>query len=228
MLNYEDGYNETLHPSEVNNNYILTFSKYYKNNSNTIAILDYQYLEYLGYHENINIIDTNYINWNDKINKCVWRCGLVNGNDYNFIDIKEKNVHPRQYFVDLYNNNKFKNIDYSNEFMNIKDQIKYKYILDIDGYASTWSATVWKLYSGSVLLKQTSVWSQWYYDELIPWVHYVPIENDFSDLNEKIQWCIDNDDKCKQIVENSRKFVTIKLQWDKVKNDMIIIFNKII
>jgi hypothetical protein len=228
MLNYEDGYNETISSSDVNNNYILTFGKYYKNNSNTIPILDYQYLEYSGYSENINIINTNFINWNDKINKCVWRGGLVQGHDYNFFDIKQKNLHPRQYFVDLYNNNKFNNINYSNEFMTIKDQIKYKYILDIDGYASTWSATVWKLYSGSVLLKQKSVWSQGYYDELIEWVHYIPIANDFSDLNEKIQWCIDNDNKCQEITKNSRKFVIEKLEWNRVKNDMITIFNKII
>jgi len=226
MLNYEDGYNETLSSSDVNNNYILTFGKYYKNKSNTIPIVDYQYLEYSGYNENIDIINNNFVNYNKKINKCVWR-GKIQGNNYNFFN-NNNNTHPRQYFVDLYNNNKFKNVDYSTEFMSIKDQLKYKYMLDIDGYASTWAATVWKLYSGSVLLKQKSVWKQWYYDELIEYVHYVPIANDFSDLNEQIQWCIDNDDKCQQISINSRKFILSKLNWNQVQNDMITTFNYIL
>lgn len=228
VLNYEDGYNETLSSSNVNNNYILTFGKYYKNNSNTIPILDYQYLEYSGYSDNINIINNNFVNYDKKINKCIWR-GNIHGNNYNFFDVNNKNnLNPRQYFIDLYNSNKFKNVDYSPEFMSIKDQLKYKYLLDIDGYASTWASTVWKLYSGSVLLKQKSVWKQWYYDELIEYVHYVPIANDFSDLNEQIQWCIDNDDKCQQISINSRKFVLDKLNWNQVQKDMITIFNKII
>ena len=58
-------------------------------------------------------------------------------------------------------------------------------------------------------------------DELIEWEHYVPIKNDFSDLNEKIEWCINNDDKCKKISENANNFVVNKLNLKYVNNKII-------
>jgi len=119
------------------------------------------------------------------------------------------------------NDNTIQNINYKNEQTSIEDQIKYKYILDIDGFSNTWDATIWKLYSGSVLLKVNSIWEQWFYNDFIEWIHYVPVENDFSDLNKQIQWCINNDDKCKQITKNARDFVLNKLNWEYVKNETI-------
>jgi hypothetical protein len=38
---------------------------------------------------------------------------------------------------------------------------------------------------------------------LQPYVHYVPLKDDFSDLNEILEWCRNNDDTCKQISENA-------------------------
>ena len=93
--------------------------------------------------------------------------------------------------------------------------------MDIDGFSNTWDATVWKLYSGSVLLKTKSKWKQWYYDELKEWEHYVPIENDFSDLNDKIEWCIHNEEKCIKITENAHQFVFQRLNWERVKLDIL-------
>jgi len=230
ILYYWDGYNKMLDESNVNigNNYILTFSKYYKNDNNTIPIVDPHYILRHGYIENINIINNNFVNWEDKINTCIWRGDIKNGYSYNFFNKPSTDIHPREYFIQLYEKSLIYNMDFKNEQTSIPEQLKYKYILDIDGFASTWSATVWKLYSGSVLLKQKSVWTQWYYDDLQEYVHYVPIANDFSDLNKQIQWCIDNDDKCKIIVTNAKKFVEDRLNWDRVKNDMINTFNKII
>ena len=232
-----------LNNDKLENNFknkiIFAFSKFI--HDNTICFPDYVYLQSNGYKDNIKLIDDNFINWNDKKNMCIWRGSRLNDVFYNFIDYENRNLikdyikidmnisfGPRNYFIDLYNKSKFNNINYNSEYTSIKDQIKYKYILDIDGWSNTWDATFWKLYSGSVLLKQKSIWKQWYYDKLVEYVHFIPIANDFSDLNEKIQWCIDNDDKCKEISENSRKFVSDNLNFEKVKNDMIKIFSNII
>ena len=35
---------------------------------------------------------------------------------------------------------------------------------------------------------------------------HVPVEADLSDLEEKIRWCRQNDDKCRAIGENAKKF----------------------
>jgi hypothetical protein len=90
------------------------------------------------------------------------------------------------------------------------DMINYKYILDIDGNSSTWDATAWKLNSGSVIFKTDSNWEQWFYKEYKPWVHYVPVADDFSDIQERYKWCEANPKKCVEMIRNAKElFQTI-------------------
>ena len=167
-------------------------------------------------------IDESPIDWSSKKNVCIWRGKVKNGHTSNFFEQDGKDdLNPRKYFVKMHREGKFNNVDYQDEYTSITQQLNYKYILDMDGWSSTWDATIWKLYSGSVLFKVKSTWQQWYYDELIEWEHYVPISNDFSDLNEKIEWCILNDDKCKQIAKNAKAFVIEKLNLEYVNNKIV-------
>ncbi len=45
---------------------------------------------------------------------------------------------------------------------------------------------------------------QWYYDDLVPWRHYVPVAADVSDLSEKIDWCRSHPDACETIADEGR------------------------
>ena len=42
---------------------------------------------------------------------------------------------------------------------------------------------------------------------LIEYEHYIPLKNDFSDLNQQMDWCLENLDKCEEIAYNSRLYV---------------------
>jgi len=56
--------------------------------------------------------------------------------------------------------------------------------------------------------------------ELMPYVHYIPVKNDFSDLEEKFNWCLNNLDKCEKIAIYSKLYA---LQFfDNEKEDKII------
>ena len=188
----------------------------------TVCIPDPYFTFNEGHIEKLNAIDKNFVKWESKINECTWRGSPTYGLNTNFFDPSSKDdLNPRIYFIKLYYENKFKNFSYDDSFMDIVGQINYKYILDIDGWTNTWDGTVWKLYSGSVLLKVKGPWKQWYYDDIKEYVHYVPVENDFSNLNEQIEWCINNEEKCLEIVYNARQFVINKLNWDYVKNKTI-------
>ena len=48
--------------------------------------------------------------------------------------------------------------------------------------------------------------TMWYFPLLQPYVDHVPVKADLSDLEEKIRWCRQNDDKCRQIGENAKIF----------------------
>ena len=214
IINIDDDKYPILHK----NKYIYCFSKRI-NDPSAKCFPDIYYILNDGYKNMLNDIDNNLVKWEHKIDKLIFRGNENNGYIYNFIDYKNKNKIPRKYFNEKFKNNKFINLD--NNKLSKSEQIKYKYLIDIDGYTNSWEGTVWKLYSGSVVIKQKSIWKQWYYDELIEWVHYVPVNNDFSNLDIVIQWCINNDNICKQIAKNSRKFIKEKLNKEYVQNYII-------
>ena len=86
--------------------------------------------------------------------------------------------------------------------------LKYRYQIDIDGNASAWSGLFLKLMSGSPVLKVNSElnWRQWYYNDLIPWTHYVPVLADQSDLVEKLQYLRARPAHAKRIGKAGRAF----------------------
>lgn len=96
---------------------------------------------------------------------------------------------------------------YARNYVPMTASSSYKYLIDIDGNSNAWSALFQKLLSGSVVLKVASPgnFRQWYYNELIPWVNFVPVDSDISDLVEKIQWLLAHDDKAKEIGLNGAK-----------------------
>ena len=51
---------------------------------------------------------------------------------------------------------------------------------------------------------------------LKPYVHYVPIKEDFSNLEEVMKWCLNNDDKCKEIIKNANEYSKIFLNENKM------------
>ena len=137
----------------------------------------------------------------NKISKIVY-AGNSRGNKYNFTTRKDINMDPRSYFKsDIISK---ENI-YAPDQIERNDMINYKYILDIDGNASTWDATAWKLNSGSIIFKSDSNWVQWFYNDYKAWIHYIPIKDDFSDIQEKFHWCEENQEKCEIIINNAKQ-----------------------
>jgi hypothetical protein len=80
---------------------------------------------------------------------------------------------------------------------------QYKYVLDIDGNSNSWYGLFTSLLTAACIIKIESEhgFRQWYYDRLIPWTHYVPVRPDLSDLESKVRWVLDNDDRAREIGE---------------------------
>ena len=73
-------------------------------------------------------------------------------------------------------------------YMTLNEQLKYKYIINIDGHVKAFRLSM-ELGSGCVVLLVESEWKLWYSNMLIPYKHYVPVKSDLSDLIEQIKWC---------------------------------------
>jgi hypothetical protein len=83
----------------------------------------------------------------------------------------------------------------------------YRYHIDIDGNTNSWPGLFIKLLSGGTVLKIGSPYGfrQWYYNRLVPWENYVPVQADMSDLIEKAEWLVANEAKALEIGMNGHK-----------------------
>ena len=180
----------------------------------TVAIPDRHY-----FFHNMNHSFRSYhrgIPWDTKIPKIVFG-GQARDSQYNFLDASmcALEIAPRTYFKEVIAPKYPNMIECDGRWIDRTDMVYYKYILDIDGAASTWDATAWKLNSGSVIFKPKSVWEQWFYNtdnENVPGVHipyqsgvhYMEIRDDFTDIQEKYDWCEEHPQECMEMIRRCK------------------------
>jgi len=93
-------------------------------------------------------------------------------------------------------------------FTPIYEQSKYKYLVYVDGHCAA-CRYGFMMRLGSVILKvapRQVADRMWYFPLLKPYHDHVPVKADLSDLEEKIKWCREHDDECRQIGENAKIF----------------------
>jgi len=90
-------------------------------------------------------------------------------------------------------------------FIPMSDMAQCRYVLDIDGNSNSWNF-IEKMRLGCCLLRVESHWRQWFWPRMRPWVHYVPIANDLSDLAEIVRWCLAHEAECEAIANQGLEF----------------------
>ena len=196
------------------NEFILTYNRIYNHREQVIFPLR-------GYHlpnDCCMKIEDN-IGFKQKNNKLFWR-GSTTGTDelhhnkrYNIVS-KNINIHEN---IDLGFNNFCQGVYLNNQnaFNNLykstidkMEQIQFKFILNIEGNDCA-SAFPWVLTSNCCPLHNYPFTYETYIFGLglEPYVHFVPINNDGSDLLEKYEWCLNNLDKCEEIANNGKIYM---------------------
>ena len=103
-----------------------------------------------------------------------------------------------------------KNLEFefaTSQYMGEDEQIKYKYHIDLGGGGgTTWTGTFRKLGMPGVLFHHETKMKDWFYDEIKPWVHYIPIEWDLGDLRQKYEWAEANPEECQAISQRATDF----------------------
>jgi hypothetical protein len=115
-------------------------------------------------------------------------------------------------------------------FMTSEQQTEYKYIIHVQGHVAAFRLTKELSYK-SLILKVKSDYKTWYSEKLIgfnplvddvelsKYSHFINVSSDLSDLVEIVQWCINNDNICEKIAENSYNF------WLKYLSNSNYMFN---
>lgn len=106
------------------------------------------------------------------------------------------------------------NRGFKGERIPIWKHMKYKFQLLIDGNSSAYERAYWQLFSNSVILKQVSENMQWYYNELQPYIHFIPVANNLHDLVDQIEWAKKNEPSVKKIIKNANEFAQKNLSYD--------------
>jgi hypothetical protein len=94
------------------------------------------------------------------------------------------------------------------DFMSPMVWYGFKFAIDIDGNSNAWSNLFTRLLMGCCVLKVASAtgYRQWYYEDLKPWTHYVPVRADLGDLQDIIGWCRAHPAACRQIAAEGEAF----------------------
>jgi hypothetical protein len=96
-----------------------------------------------------------------------------------------------------------------NAYISLPDQIKrWKYLIDMDGTSSSKRLPI-LLSSPRIVFIVDPEFKEWYYEFLKPWVHYVPVKRDFSDL-EKNYRKIENDIALQEHIRENQKIFAEK------------------
>ncbi|DAZ95914.1 TPA: hypothetical protein N0F65_012625 [Lagenidium giganteum] len=114
-------------------------------------------------------------------------------------------------------------------FIPIYEQSSFKYILYVEGHCAA-NRYAFLMRMGSVILKVESrcvADEMWYFPLLKPFEDHVPIKADLSDLAEQIQWCRDNDDKCRQIAARANELYEQFVSKDAIHDYMEVICNRV-
>ena len=103
--------------------------------------------------------------------------------------------------------------------MTIEEHLHYKFILCLEGYDVA-SNLKWVMSSNSVAVMPKPKYETWFMEgKLIPNYHYIQIKDDYSDLEERLDYYISHPEEAEKIIENAHQY--IKPFKNKKQEDMI-------
>jgi hypothetical protein len=96
--------------------------------------------------------------------------------------------------------------EFRRERLSIQDQLSFKYILSLEG-VDVATNLKWIMSSNSLCFSQKLKFETWYMEgRLQPGVHYVEIADDFSDVEQKIDYYENNPDEAEQIIATANAY----------------------
>ena len=111
-------------------------------------------------------------------------------------------------------------------FMPVRGQLKYKFILSLEGIDVA-SNLKWIMSSNSIAFSQPLKFETWFMEgTLIPGVHYAELKDDFSDVEEKMEYYNSHPREAKEVVENAHRYVDQFLNPAVERKIALLVFEK--
>jgi hypothetical protein len=110
-----------------------------------------------------------------------------------------------------------------------EEWVKYRAIIDVDGNFAT-NGLAWRVLSGSVLFRVNSTNYGWMEDLLRPHVHFLPLKEDLSDIQEAVRLASSLDPAelvmMERIAQNAKQ-LSVRLSYDSVVHHFALALNRI-
>ncbi|KAJ8246691.1 hypothetical protein GJAV_G00254330 [Gymnothorax javanicus] len=105
------------------------------------------------------------------------------------------------------------------------EHCRYKYLFNFRGVAASFRLKHLFL-CGSLVFHVGDEWLEFFYPQLRPWVHYIPVRQDLFDLRELLQFVKENDDVAQEVARRGQDFIMEHLRmedvscyWEKLLTD---------
>lgn len=146
------------------------------------------------------------IPYHKKKNILVWRGAVLQPHRINFM----KKFFNKSNLIDVGDFNKSNNY-YNNawckSFLSIQEQLQYKFILSLEGNDVA-TNTKWIMSSNSLCFMTKPKYETWFMEgKLIPNFHYVLVNDDYSNLEERINYYIENPSEAEHIIQNANNYI---------------------
>ena len=173
--------------------------------------------------------------WENKIYKAVWRgslsddneglqsvrwrlCKLATESNATTLDVGLVAIPSRHDHLDL----DWQSVGGKASAIPQEDFQNYRAVIDVDG--NSWSSRMGELLCyNSVLLKVEPQFVEYFYKDLEPWEHYIPVKYDLSDLLEKVDFVLDatNEENVQRIVAGANEWCATHLVKRELGKDFL-------
>jgi hypothetical protein len=162
-------------------------------------------------------------NYDETCNKMIENSSLPHEEDVAFWIGNTQCHHTRKQLVEMRNDNilaincgswagvtgQLKKPQYA--YVPHTQHYKFRYLIDIQGYGISGRAKI-LFFSGRPLFYVDRPWHEFWFFDMKPFEHYIPVKEDLSDLLDKIQWARKNDEKAKQIATTAQEYAKANMR----------------
>lgn len=141
--------------------------------------------------------------YTDKNDKLVWRGAAHQAHRLQFL--QKFHAHPSCDVACVHRNSQ--NQPWHGAFMSVREQLRHKFILSIEGNDVATNLK-WIMASNSLCLMTTPKFETWLMEGLLqPDVHYVHLQDDYSDLDEKLRFYQQNPAAAQKIIHHAQTWM---------------------
>lgn len=146
------------------------------------------------------------LKFSEKLDKLIFR-GKVDGKPHRISFMERYFTHPMCDLGNITNNKKFPP-EWTVVKSTIYDQLKFKFILSLEGNDVA-SNLKWIMSSNSIAVMPKPKYETWFMEgKLKANHHYIEIKDDYSDLEERLQFYIENPEEANKIINYANDYVS--------------------